>query len=140
MQVQLFGIRVFNTKDAISERFWSMAAPQGEVISSWPLKGAAWLCKKLVQKVQILTLYWYKSTNTDSPLLGHLQERTGLMQTPPEVPMTSDTHVLLGNTRYHSKYDKGVEKRGALLYADVCSRMLTYAHVRSRPLTSAHVC
>jgi hypothetical protein len=49
MQVQLFGIRIFNTKDAISERLWSMAAPQGDVISSWPLKGAAWLCKKLVQ-------------------------------------------------------------------------------------------
>jgi hypothetical protein len=47
------------------------------------------------------------------------------MQTPPEVPMTSDTHVLLGNTRYHSKYEKGVEKRGA--------------YVRIRPHTSAYV-
>ena len=67
MQVQLFGIRVFNTKDAISERFWSMAAPQGEVISSWPLKGAAWLCKKLVQKYK----HW-RCTGTKVQILTHL--------------------------------------------------------------------
>ena len=29
----------------------------------------------------------------------------------PDSPLTSDTHVLLENTRYHSKYEKEVDKR-----------------------------
>ena len=38
-------------------------------------------------------------------------ERTGAINLPPDSPLTSDTHVLLENTRYHSKYEKEVDKR-----------------------------
>lgn len=85
VEVQLFGIPLFNTKDAVSERLWSMAASQGETVTGWPLKAAAWIAKKM--------------------------ERTGALDMPPEAPMTSETHVLLENTRYHKRYDKDVEKR-----------------------------
>jgi len=86
IEVQLFGIPLFNTKDPVSERLWSMGASQGETVTGWPLKAAAWIAKKM--------------------------ERMGTMSLPPEPPMTSDTHVLLENTRYHEKYQKGdVDKR-----------------------------
>ena len=86
IEVQLFGIPLFNTKDPVSERLWSMGASQGETVTGWPLKAAAWIAKKM--------------------------ERVGTMSLPPEPPTTSDTHVLLENTRYHDKYRKGdVDKR-----------------------------
>ena len=49
------------------------------------LKAAAWIAKKM--------------------------ERTGAINLPPDSPLTCDTHVLLENTRYHSKYEKEVDKR-----------------------------
>jgi len=85
VEVQLFGIPLFNTKDPVSERLWSMGASQGETVTGWPLKAAAWIAKKM--------------------------ERTGVINLPPDAPMTSDTHVLLENTRYHKKFDNEVDKR-----------------------------
>ena len=38
VEVQLFGIPLFNTKDPVSERLWSMGASQGETVTGWPLK------------------------------------------------------------------------------------------------------
>ena len=85
-EVQLFGIPLFNTKDPVSERLWAMAQSQGETVTGWPLKAAAWITKKM--------------------------ERAGLISLPPDAPMTCDTHVLLGNTRYHDRYNSGaVDKR-----------------------------
>eukprot|EP00960_Hanusia_phi_P037735 753088-Hanusia_phi.AAC.12 len=47
--VQLFGISLFNTKDPLSERLWNMGSSQGDTITAWPLKAAAWgevnMCK-----------------------------------------------------------------------------------------------
>mmetsp|Transcript_88381 Transcript_88381/g.143059 ORF Transcript_88381/g.143059 Transcript_88381/m.143059 type:complete len:575 (-) Transcript_88381:587-2311(-) len=85
VEVQLFGIPLFNTKDPVSERLWSMASSQGETVTGWPLKAIAWIVKKM--------------------------ERVGSMAVPPEAPMTSETHVLLKNTRYHKKFDKDVDQR-----------------------------
>jgi len=47
VEVQLFGIPLFNTKDPVSERLWSMSSSQGETVIGWPLKAIAWIVKKL---------------------------------------------------------------------------------------------
>jgi len=85
VEVQLFGIPLFNTKDPVSERLWSMASSQGETVTGWPLRAMAWIAKKM--------------------------ERVGTISMPPDAPMTSETHVLLQNTRYHKKFEKDVDKR-----------------------------
>jgi len=87
-EVQLFGIGIFNTKDALSDRLWNMAASQGDTITAWPLKFLAWVAKK-----------W---------------ERDEIAPLPPQPLTTSSRHVLLNNTQYHDKYHAGeVDRRRA---------------------------
>ena len=46
-EVQLFGITLFNARDPLSERLWSVAQSQGETVTSWPFRAAAWVARKL---------------------------------------------------------------------------------------------
>jgi len=79
-EVQLFGITLFNARDPLSERLWSVAQSQGETVTSWPFRAAAWVARKL--------------------------ERDGAIRSPPQPPTLNGQHVLLGNTAVHAKHSK----------------------------------
>ncbi|EKX49964.1 hypothetical protein GUITHDRAFT_135647 [Guillardia theta CCMP2712] len=79
--VQLFGISLFNTKDPLSDRLWNMGSSQGDTITAWPLKAAAWVAKKL--------------------------EREGILPSSPKAPLFSETHSLLNTTKVQQKLAKG---------------------------------